>query len=103
MQDVDRPGNVEALPLPPRRRGVRVQNQPLRVVPRSEDLDGIAGYLGGRRDFGQSPAVGAAKPKLTVRLSIELVPLLVDRTVVAATEHGEVRERGGTPVGPGAI
>src|SRR3989442_8505056 len=33
-------------------------------------------------------------------LSIELVALLVNGAVVAATEQGEIRERGGAPLGP---
>jgi len=33
-------------------------------------------------------------------LSIELVALLVDGAVVAATEHGEIRERGGASLRP---
>src|SRR3989442_11601836 len=33
-------------------------------------------------------------------LSIELVVLLVNGAVVAATEQGEIRERGGAPLGP---
>ena len=38
--------------------------------------------------------------QLAVRLSIDLVALLVDRAVVPATEHGEVRQRRGAAVGP---
>jgi hypothetical protein len=79
---------------------VRVQDKPLRIVPRSQDLHGIAEHLGRSRDLGQDPAVGATEPKLAVRLSIELVALLVDRAVVPATEQGEVRQRGRAALRP---
>ena len=52
------------------------------------------------RDLGQKPAVRAAEPKLSVRLSVELVALLVNGAVVPATEQGEIRERGGASLGP---
>ena len=100
MQDVDRPAHVQALPQPARGRGPRVQDKPLRVVPCSQDVHWIAGHSRRRRDLGQKPAVRAAEPQLTVRLSIELVALLVNGAVVPATEHGEIRERRGAPLGP---
>jgi hypothetical protein len=100
MQDVDGPAHVQALPQPTRGRGPRVQAKSLRVVPRSEDLHGIVGHLRRRRNLGQKPAVRAAEAKLAVGLSIEPIALLVDRTVMSATEQGEVRERGGAAVGP---
>src|SRR5437016_650090 len=100
MQDVDRPAHVQALPHPARGGSPRVQDEPLRIVPRSHDLYRIAGHRGRRRDLGQRPAIRAAKPKLAVRLSIDLVALLVNGAVVPATQQGEVRERGGAPLGP---
>ena len=69
-------------------------------MPRSEDLHRIAAHLRRRRDLGQKPAVRTAEPKVAVRLSIELVALLVNGAVVPATEQGEIRERGGAPLGP---
>src|SRR5438093_10892876 len=100
MQDVDRPAHVQALPQPARGGSPRVQDEPLRIVPRSQDFYRIAGHRGRRRDLGQRPAVRAAERKLAVRLSIKLVALLVNGAVVPATEQGEIRERGGAPVGP---
>ncbi len=76
---------------------MRVQVEPLRLVPCSEDLHGIAAHLRCRRDLGQQPAVRTAEAKLAVRLSIELVVLLVDGAVMPATEQREIRERGGAP------
>jgi hypothetical protein len=79
---------------------VRVQDKPLRLVPRSQERHGIVGHLRRTRNLGQRPAVRAAEPKLAIRLSIKPVALLVDRAVVPATEHGEIRERSGAPLCP---
>jgi len=100
MQDADGPADVQTLPQPARHRRPRVQVKPVRFVPRSEDLHGIAANLRRARDLRQNLAVRAAEPKLAVGLSIELIALLVDGTMMPATEHGEVRERGGASVGP---
>src|SRR5439155_760369 len=100
MQDVDRPAHVQALPQPTRCRSPRMQDEPLRLVPPSDGLHGIVGHLVRKRDLGENPPVRTAEPKLAVRLSIELVALLVDRAVVPATEQGEIRERRGAPLCP---
>jgi len=50
----------------------------------SEDFNGIAGHLGRRRHFGESSAVRATEPKLTIGLSIELVALYAVRVVPAS-------------------
>jgi hypothetical protein len=60
----------------------------------------IAGDPGRRRHRGQPSAIRATEAKLPVRLSIDLVPLLVDGTVMPATEQREVRERGGAALCP---
>jgi hypothetical protein len=77
-----------------------VQNKPLRIVPLSDDFHGIAAHCRWRRDLRQKPAVWSAEAKLTVGPSIELVALLVNGAMVPATEQGEIRERGGPPLGP---
>ena len=100
MQDADGPADVQALPQPARCRSARVQVEPVRFIPRSEDLHRIAAHLRRIRDLGQDLAVWAAESKLAIRLSIELVSLLMDGTMVAAAEQGEIRERGGAAVGP---
>ncbi len=100
MQDADGPADVQALPEPARCRSARVQVKPVRFIPRSEDLHRIAAHLRRMRDLGQNLAVGAAETKLAIRLSIELVSLLMDGAMVAAAEQSEIRERGGTAVGP---
>ena len=77
-----------------------MQDKSLRIVPRSQDFHWIAGHFRKMRDLGQRPPVRAAEPKLSVRLSVELVALLVNGAVVPATEQGEIRERGGAPLCP---
>jgi len=75
MQDVDGPAHIQTLPQPTRGRGVRVQAKSLRVVPRAEDLDGVGGHVGRRRDLGQQLAVRAAEAQLAIGLSIDQIPL----------------------------
>jgi hypothetical protein len=77
-----------------------VEADALRVVLSSKDLPGITAHLGRRRDLGQEPAVRATESKLAVRLSIELVALLVDGPMVPATEQSEIRQRGGAALRP---
>jgi hypothetical protein len=77
-----------------------MQVKPGRLVSRSEDRDGIFAHLRRRRHVGERSAVRATESKLAVRLSIDLVALFVDRAVVPAAEHGEIRQRGGAALGP---
>jgi len=77
-----------------------MQDKPLRLVPRSQDVDGIVSHLRRRGDVWQWPAVRAAEAKLAVGLSIDPVALFVDGAVVPATEHREIRQRGGTTLRP---
>jgi hypothetical protein len=100
MQDVDGPADVQAFAQPARHRRPRVQAKALGVVSRSQGLCGIAWHRGSRRHLGQQPAVRASEAKLAIRVSIDLIALLVDGAVVAATEQGEVRQRGGASLGP---
>ena len=74
--------------------------EPVRFVPRSEHFHGIAAYLRRTRNLGEDLAVGAAETKLAVRLSIELITLLVDGAMVTATEQSEIRKCGGPTVSP---
>ena len=100
MQDADGPADVQAFPQPARHCGPRVRVEPVRFIPRSDDFHGIAAHLRRTWDLGQDLAVWAAESKLAIRLSIELVSLLMDGAMVAAAEQGEIRERGGAAVGP---
>src|SRR5437899_12707623 len=102
MQDADGPADVQTLPQPARHRRPRVQVKPVRFVPRSEDLHGIAANLRRARDLRQNLAVRAAEPKLAGGLSIELIAVLVDGTMMPAASPGGGGGHGGAPVGPGA-
>ena len=85
MQDVERPGQVQALPQPGRARRPRVETEPLRLVVGAEGLDRIGGQRGRGRDLGQGPAVRPPEPEGPVGLARDGVALLVDRAVVPAT------------------
>src|SRR5262245_43244066 len=100
VQDVDRPHDIQALTQPRRHCSLRVQTEPLRIVPRTEDVDDITRRLRRRWDLGQAPAIRSVESKLGVGLSIQLVALLVDGAMVPATEQRKIRERGGASVGP---
>ena len=100
MEHVDRVAHVEGLTKPVRGRGVGVQVQPRCLVPRSQDVEWFPGDLGGRRHLGQEPAIRPAEPQLTLRLSLDLVPLFVDGAVVSATQNREVGQRGRPALGP---
>ena len=93
MQDVDGVADVQTLAHPEWHRGARVQDQPVGMVLLSQELDGIRGHLQRRRHLGQRPAIRLAESKLTAGIAIDLIALFVDSAMVAATEHGEVRER----------
>ena len=100
MQDVDGPAHVQALPQPARGRGPCVQAKSLCIMSCAEVMHGIVGHHRRRRDLGQESAVRATESKLAVGLSRDLIALLVDRPVMPATEQGEIRQRGGSTLGP---
>ena len=100
MQHVDRPGDVQPLAQPPGHRRPRVNVKPLRVTLRAENLDGVGGDRRRGRDCGQELAVRSPEAERSVGLSMDLIPLLVNRTVVATTEQREIRQRGGAAVRP---
>jgi hypothetical protein len=100
MQDIERIAQIQALAQPGRAGRARVEPEPLRVVLCAERLDRVGGHRGRGRDVGQQPSVGPPELQRAVGLSIDLIAPFVDRTVVPATEHGEVRERGWAALGP---
>jgi len=86
MQDVNRPANVEALSQPTRRRGPRVHVKSFSIVPCAEDLHGIGEHAWRRWDLGQKLAIRPSESERAVRLSIDLIALLMDGAVMPATE-----------------
>jgi hypothetical protein len=84
MQDVDGVTDVQALPEPARRRGPWVEDQAVRVVSGSKRLQRVAGQRGRRRDVWYGLAVGTTESNLAVRVSLDLVALLMDGAVVSA-------------------
>ena len=100
MQDVDGPDQIQALPEPAGTGRPRVETKPLRVVLRPESTDRIRGDRRRRWHLGQEPAVRPLEPEGAVGPARDLIALLVHRTVVPATEEGEVRERGGAALRP---
>ena len=77
-----------------------MQDEPIPIVSRSQELHCIARYFRRTRDLGQKSAIRATEPKLAGGLSIDLVALLVNGAVVPPTEQGEIRERGRAPLSP---
>jgi hypothetical protein len=61
---------------------------------------GVGRHCGRHRNLCEEPPIGPAKSQRTIGFAIDLKPLFVDRSVVLATEQGEVRERGRAPVRP---
>ena len=100
VQDTDCPAHVERFPEPGGARRPRVEMKALRCVARPQGGDGIGERSGGRRHRGQRPTVRSPESEGPVRPARDLVALLVDRTVMAATEQDEVRERGRAALSP---
>jgi len=67
VQDVHRPGHIQALSHPTRHCRARVE-----------------------WDLGEQLAVRPAESQLSVRLSIDLIALLMDGSMVPTAEHGEI-------------
>jgi hypothetical protein len=100
MEDIDRPAHVQPLSQPAWARRPRVKMQPRRVVLRFERADRISGHQRRRRHVRQEPAVWPSELEGAAGVAIDLVTLLVDRAVVAATEQREIRERRRAAFGP---
>src|SRR5881628_1898285 len=98
MQDADGPADVQALSQPTGHRRPRVELEAVLLIPRSENVHGIAAQVARRRDRGQDLTVRATEAKLAVGLSIELIAFFVDGAVMPAAEQGEIRERGGASI-----
>ena len=67
-----------------------MQHKPFRFILRSHRLRRIAGHFRTKWDLGEQLAVGPAESQLSVRLSIDLIALLMDGSMVPTAEHGEI-------------
>lgn len=102
MQDVDRVTHVEGLAQPSRAQRVPVEIQPRALVPISQRLDGAVRDQRWRQNVRQRSSVRSPETQLAVRLSFDLISLLMDRAVVATTGRsaaGSRRHRGSDGVG----
>jgi len=79
---------------------VRVHDQPFGLVPPLQGAYGIVGHLRMRGNPRKNPPVRTSKLELAVGLSSELIALFVNRAMVAAAKHGQIRERGGPALRP---
>ena len=77
---------------------MRVHAQAVRSMPCSEIVHRIVRRLGRRRDVRYDATIRPPEPQLTIRVTIDLVALLVDGAVVKAAQHDQIREGGGTAV-----
>ena len=78
----------------------RARRKPLRIVPLSQRFCGIAGHARSTRDLEERPSVRTQEPQLAVGLSLDLITLLVNGTMVPAAEQGEIGQRRGAALGP---
>ena len=90
MQDVERVTQIQSLAQPGRARRSRVEAESLCVVLRPQSLGRIRGHYGQGRYLGQQPAVRPPESERAVGLSIDLIALLMHRSMVSATEQREV-------------
>jgi hypothetical protein len=67
---------------------------------RLDGSDRVGRSLGRTRHVRYDATVRAAEAKLTIRLSIDLIALLVNGSVMATAEQYQIRERGRAPLGP---
>ena len=86
MQDIDRPGDIQALSAPPRTRRSRVDLQSVPDVRVVEGLKRIRGNYRHRRNIGQNSPVWPPELQRAVGLSVDPIPLFVNAAVMPATE-----------------
>ena len=84
MQHADRVSHIEALALPGRYRGTRVDLNAVRIVLRTYRVAGILRHCRRRRNIGQRPSIRPPKEKIPVSLSFDLKAFLVHRAVVSS-------------------
>jgi hypothetical protein len=93
MQDVDRPGHIQALAAPHCRCRSRVDVESVPDVRGAEGLKRIGGHHRCRRDVGQHSPVRSPELQRAVGLSGDLIAFFVHGAVMPPTEQREIRER----------
>ena len=91
MQDADRPADIQTLSEPPGHRRSRVNIN--RRMPSSQRFAGRGRNGRRRRHFGQRPPVRPPEFEVSVRQSLHLITLFVNRAMVSTAEHREVGQR----------
>ena len=94
MQDVDRPDDIQPLPVPAWCGRVRVDVHAPRLVSSSNKLLRIASHLRRRGDIRQQTAVRPAELERASLESLDPKAFLMHGAVVTATKQHEIRERG---------
>src|SRR4030095_2271653 len=100
MQHVDGVSDVEPRSLPSWSCGPWTHDDPGLLVVRLDSSDRVGRSFRRARHIGYHTTIRAAEARLTIWLSIDLIALLVDGAVMAATEQDEVRERRGAALSP---
>jgi len=100
MQDVDRPADVQPLSQPAGHGRPSVQVKSLRLMPRSQHVEGISWQRSNSRNLGKKSPVRTAESQLSVGVSLDLVALFVNRAVMPTTEDSEIRQCGGAAIRP---
>ena len=67
-----------------------MEHKPFRFILRSHRLHRIARHFRTKWDLGQQLAVRPAESQLSVRLSIDLIAILMDGSMVPAAKHSEI-------------
>src|SRR5580765_1636994 len=100
MQHIDRPAHVETLAEPRGARRARVETQPFGLMLGLEPVDGVIRHRDGDWYVGEYAAVRAPEQEAAIGHSCDLVPVLVDRAMVAPTEQDQIRQHGRAAVRP---
>src|SRR5439155_1613217 len=100
MQDVDRPADVQPLSQPAGHGRPSVQVKSLRLMPRSQHVEGISWQRSNSRNLGKKSPVRTAEAQLSVGVSLDLVALFVNRAVMPTTENSEIRKCGRAAIRP---
>ena|SRR5437762_13323969 len=100
MQDVDCVAEVKSISEPARLRRSCVDVNTIGDVSFAKHRRGVARHRCWRRDLSDDSSVGPPEVELAVWLSLHLKSFFVDRAVVSATEHREIRQRRRTAVRP---